>query len=83
MRILKRCAMTDGVDLPGINSELMPGIPLYLIPRAIADQIKKKREAIVYIEARPEKGHFFTITIKTSEHRVTWNKDAEENKKDE
>ncbi|MDO8873936.1 MAG: hypothetical protein Q7V05_14590 [Methanoregula sp.] len=70
--------MTDGVDLPGINSELMAGIPLYLIPRAIADQIKKKREAIVYIEARPEKGHFFTITIKTSEHRVTWNKDAEE-----
>ena len=75
--------MTDGVDLPGINSELMPGIPLYLIPRAIADQIKKRRDAIVYIEAKPEKGHFFTITIKTSEHRVTWNKDAEENKKDE
>ena len=61
----------------------MVGIPLYLIPRAIAEQIKKKREAIVYIEAKPEKGHFFTITIKTSEHRVTWNKDAEENKKDE
>ena len=70
--------MIDGVDLPGINSELMVGIPLYLIPRAIAEQIKKKREAIVYIEARPEKGHFFTITIKTSGHRVLWSKGAEE-----
>ena len=38
--------------------------------RAIADQIRKKREAVAYIEVRPEKGHFFTITIKTSERRV-------------
>jgi len=71
--------MTDGVDLPGINSELMAGIPLYLIPRAIAEQIKKKREAIVYIEARPEKGHFFTITIKTSERHIYPHQIAAEN----
>lgn len=62
--------MTDGVDSPEMDSEQMEGIPLYLIPRAIADQIRKKREAVAYIEVRPEKGHFFTITIKTSERRV-------------
>ena len=53
-----------------MDSEDMVGIPLYLIPRAIAEQIKKKREAIVYIEAKPEKGHFFTITIKTSKRHI-------------
>ena len=48
----------------------MVGIPLYLIPRAIAEQIKKKREAIVYIEAKPEKGHFFTITVKITNRHI-------------
>jgi len=62
--------MTDGVDLPEMGSEQMEGIPLYLIPRAIADQIRKKREAIASIEVRPGRGHFFTITVKTSERRI-------------
>ena len=62
--------MTDGVALSEMDSEDMVGIPLYLIPRAIADQIKKKREAIVYIEAKPEKGHFFTITVKITKRHI-------------
>ena len=62
--------MTDGVALSEMDSEDMVGIPLYLIPRAIADQIKKKRETIVYIEAKPEKGHFFTITVKITKRHI-------------
>ena len=62
--------MTDGVALSEMDSEDMVGIPLYLIPRAIAEQIKKKRETIVYIEAKPEKGHFFTITVKITKRHI-------------
>jgi len=55
---------------PETISEQIEGIPLYLIPRAIADQIRKKRETIASIEVRQGAGHFFTITVKTSERRV-------------
>ena len=69
--------MTDGVDLPEMGSEQMKGIPLYLIPRAIADQIRKKREAIASIDVRQGAGHFFTITVKTSERRMLRRRNAE------
>jgi hypothetical protein len=69
--------MTDGVDLPEMGSEQMEGIPLYLIPRAIADQIRKKREAIASIDVRQGAGHFFTITVKTSERRMLRRRNAE------
>jgi len=57
-------------DTPEVGSERMEGIPLYLIPRAIADQIRKKREAIASIDVREGGGHFFTITVKTTERRI-------------
>lgn len=69
--------MTDGVDLPEMGSEQMEGIPLYLIPRAIADQIRKKRETIASIDVRQGAGHFFTITVKTSERRMLRRRNAE------
>ena len=53
-----------------MGSEQIDGIPLYLIPRAIRELIQKKREAVAYIEVRPGRGHFFTITVKTSERRI-------------
>ena len=31
---------------PEVTTEKIEGIPLYLIPKAIADQIKKKGEAV-------------------------------------
>ena len=62
--------MPDAATDSARTSERIKDIPLYLIPKTIADQIRKKREAVAYIEVRPEKGHFFTITIKTSERRV-------------
>jgi hypothetical protein len=69
--------MTDGADVPEMGSEQMEGIPLYLIPRAIADQIRKKREAIASIDVRQGAGHFFTITVKTSERRMLRRRNAE------
>lgn len=62
---------------PEISTELIEGIPLYFLPRAIADQIKKKRETIACIEVRQGAGRFFTITVKTSECRVLRRKCAE------
>ena len=62
--------MTDEVDLPEMGSEQIDGIPLYLIPRAIKELIQKKREAITSIDVREGRGHFFTITVKTSERRI-------------
>ena len=55
---------------PDIASEQIKGIPLYLIWTVIKEQIEKKREAVVHIEVRPGTGHFFTITMKTSERRI-------------
>ena len=62
---------------PEITSEQIEGIPLYFLPRAIADQIKKKRETIALIEVRQGAGRCFTITVKTSECRVLRRKCAE------
>ena len=48
-----------------IKTELIEGVPFYFISRAIADQIKKKRETIALIEVRQGAGRFFTITVKS------------------
>jgi uncharacterized protein (DUF779 family) len=62
--------MSGETESPEITAEQIEGIPLYLIPRAIADQIRKKRETIACIDVRQGAGHFFTITVKTSERRI-------------
>lgn len=60
---------------PDTGSEQIMDIPLYLIPSVIAEQIRKKRETVAEIEVRQGAGHFFTITVKTSEARVLRLKD--------
>ena len=62
---------------PDIASEQIEGIPLYLIPRAIKDQIQKKREAVASIDVRQGVGHFYTITVTTSERRMLRSKSAQ------
>jgi hypothetical protein len=59
-------------------AEQIEGIPLYLIPRAIADQIQKKREAVASIDVRQGVGHFYTITVMTSGPRVLRRKRTKE-----
>ncbi len=51
---------------PESTVEQIEGIPLYLVPRTIADQIKKKRETITCFEVREGARHYYTITVKTS-----------------
>jgi hypothetical protein len=58
--------MTGETESPEITVEQIEGIPLYLVPRTIADQIKKKRETITFFEVRERARHYFTITVKTS-----------------
>ena len=41
--------MPDEEKKPAVTTEKIEGIPLYLIPKAIADQIKKKGEAVFQI----------------------------------
>ena len=62
--------MPGETESPEITSEQIEGIPLYLIPRAIKDQIQTKRETIAHIDVRQGGGHFFTITVKTSGRRI-------------
>ena len=62
--------MHGETESPEIASEQIEGIPLYLIPRAIRDQIQKKREAVASIDVRQGVGHFYTITVTTSERRM-------------
>jgi hypothetical protein len=62
--------MPGEMKSPEIASEQIEGIPLYLIPRAIRDQIQRKREAVASIDVRQGVGHFYTITVTTSERRM-------------
>jgi len=69
--------MPGETETPEIASEQIEGIPLYLIPRAIKDQIQKKREAVASIDVRQGVGHFYTITVTTSERRMLRSKSAQ------
>ena len=62
---------------PEIKTELIEGVPFYFLSRAIADQIKKKRETIALIEIRQGTGRFFTITVKSSENSMLRRRIAE------
>jgi hypothetical protein len=48
----------------------VPDIPLYLIPRVVADQIREKRELVFQITITRARCHYYTIAIVTSDaHR--------------
>jgi len=51
------CACTGGA------TETVEGIPLYLIPRVIAEQIKKKRETVFSIRVERRFNHRYTIIV--------------------
>ena len=50
---------------PGVTTEKVEGIPLYLIPKAIADQIKKKGEAVFQIIVERKFHHRYTVKVET------------------
>jgi len=55
----------------GGATETVEGIPLYLIPRVIAEQIKKKRETVFSIRAERRFNHRYTIVVVAREEHET------------
>ena len=50
---------------PEATIEKIEGIPLYLIPKAIADLIKKKGEAVFQIVVERKFHHRYTVKVET------------------
>jgi hypothetical protein len=50
---------------PGVTTEKIEGIPLYLIPKAIADLIKKKGESGFHIFVERKFHHRYTVKVET------------------
>ena len=44
-------------------------IPLYLIPRVVADQINEKRESVFQIAVTRSNWHYYTVVVTTSDVR--------------
>ena len=50
---------------PAVTIEKVDGIPLYLIPKAIADLIKKKGESVFHIFVERKFHHRYTVKVET------------------
>ena len=59
--------MPDEEKKPEGTTEKIDGIPLYLIPKAIADQIKKKGDAVFQILVTKKFKHRYTVKVETSD----------------
>ena len=55
---------------PEVTTEKIEGIPLYLIPKAIADLIKKKGEAVFQIMVERKLHHRYTVKVETFEEHA-------------
>ena len=62
--------MPDEKQKPEVSTEKIEGIPLYLIPKAIADQIKKKGEAVFQILVERKFHHRYTVKVETFEEHA-------------
>ena len=61
---------------PESTTEKIEGIPLYLIPKAIADQIQKNGEAVFQIIVERKFHHRYTVKVETfDEHAQRVNKE--------
>ena len=50
---------------PDVSVEKIEGIPLYLIPRTIADQIRNKGESVFQINVERKRYHSYTVKVET------------------
>ena len=62
--------MSDDRTRPGITTEKIEGIPLYLIPKTIADQIKNKRDSVFQILVERKFHHRYTVKVETLEEHA-------------
>jgi len=50
---------------PGIQEERIEGVPLYLVPKVIADHIREKRESVFQITVGRVREHRYRIVVET------------------
>ena len=62
--------MSEGEEKPPVTTEKVEGIPLYLIPKAISDLIKKKGEAVFQIMVERKLHHRYTVKVETFEEHA-------------
>jgi hypothetical protein len=62
--------MPDEMGSPTITSEQITGIPLHLIPKTIAEQIKGKRESIFQITVEKKFHNRYTVIVETRDEHV-------------
>lgn len=62
--------MSDEESGPAGTTEKIDGIPLYLIPKAIADQIKNKGHAVFQIQVERKFQHQYTVKVETLNEHV-------------
>ena len=61
--------MSGELPGPGHQEERIEGVPLYLIPKVIADHIREKRESVFQITASRVREHRYRIVVETfNEH---------------
>jgi hypothetical protein len=69
--------MPDAEKKPATTTEKIEGIPLYLIPKAIADQIRNKGEAVFQILVERKFHHRYTVRVETfDEHARRQNQEG-------
>ena len=57
--------MPDEEKKPDVSVEKIEGIPLYLIPKAIADLIKKKCKSVFQIIVERKFHHRYTVKVES------------------
>jgi len=57
-------------EKPEVVTEKIEGIPLYLIPKAIADLIKKKGESVFHIFVERKFHHRYTVKVETFDEHM-------------
>ena len=62
--------MPDEISPQIITSEQITGIPLHLIPKTIAEQIKGKRESIFQITVEKKFHNRYTVIVETRDEHV-------------
>lgn len=57
--------MSGEPSAPGIHEERVDGIPLYLVPKVVADFIREKRERVFQITVGRIREHRYRIVVET------------------
>lgn len=58
--------MAVKTHFPVLPTATIPEIPLYLIPRVVADQIRANGETVFQITVTRTHCHFYTVSVSTS-----------------